>query len=136
MGKYRGFVGTVAPLPDPGLGLLRRENGGGGRLRRYYVPPTKEVTTTATPTYTMFPTYVPPQPGTPPDYNRLTSDQELEAKQYKEGGDGRAELLEKEAKIDEAINRAKGTDAPVAPEVPPTNLLPLLAGAVLIYLMK
>jgi hypothetical protein len=126
MGKYRGFVGQVAPLN--GLGVMRVDRD--GRYSEFTYTGNVRVPSAGTPPL------VPREILPVPEYNQLTTDQELEAKQYKEGGDGRAELLEKEAKIYEAINRAKGTDAPVSPEVPPTNLLPLLAGAVLIYLMK
>ena len=35
------------------------------------------------------------------------ADQEIEKRQYAEGGDGQAEILETEAKIDEALERVK-----------------------------
>ena len=70
-------------------------------------------------------------------------DQEIEKRQYAEGGDGRAELLEKQAKIDEAIKRATD-DRVTTPTVPAPEaatpempaLLPLAIGAALILLMR
>jgi hypothetical protein len=57
----------------------------------------------------------------PPIYTGTVSpgEQELEWKQYQPGGDGRAEIIEKTAKIDEAIERATGgAGAPPATPAP------------------
>lgn len=67
---------------------------------------------------------------------------ELESRQYAEGGDGQAPILETTAKIDEAIKRATGGsgEPPSAPAPAPgkemPNLLPLAIGAALIWIMR
>ena len=70
------------------------------------------------------------------------ADQEIEKKQYAEGGDGRAEILEKTAKIDEAIKRVTDgrVTTPKIPVAPPQAeipaLLPLAIGAALIFFLR
>jgi len=133
MKRYRGFEGEISTLgcadcPD-GLGALRTYRNGGREayfLRRRtepIKPPTE------------------PAPILQPSTAIVApADQELEKRQYSEGGDGRAELLEVQAKIDEAIKRATDgrvtTPTVAAPEVETPNWLPLAIGAGLIWIMK
>jgi len=71
------------------------------------------------------------------------ADQEIEKRQYAEGGDGRAELLETKAKIDEAIKRVTDgrvttptVSAPVSEKAEMPALVPLAIGAALIWILK
>ena len=161
MKKYRGFVGQVAPLEadhslgDLGFSRPRYVQNGGER-------PTWRTGTTYQPPPVIQVKPMPPTEATPIleptksvgyifdptqfDWEALTSwEQEIEARQYEEGGDGTATEIERTAKIDEAIERVKDTAetrttvtpkpaAPAAPEMP--ALLPLVIGAGLIWLMS
>lgn len=105
MAKYRGFVGQVAPLE--GLGALRRTLLNGERTGYYstnkitpYIAPTTEAAPILEPTKSVG--YV----FDPTTFDVAAWQQELEARQYAEGGDvPPATEIERTAKIDEAYKR-------------------------------
>lgn len=141
MKKYRGFVGQVPPLS--GMGITGRESID---YATRYAPSTNKI---SPPSYLQEPSPILQPPSGPyvpsPWINGAgpvlvsPAQQELEYRQYAEGGDGQADILEKTAKIDEAIQRATGGSGapPAAPGVTAgtPNLLPLALGAALIYFM-
>lgn len=167
MAKYRGFVGQVSPLGGLGITVPGRDAEGitlPGWFESYCVPGSsvrkivngystcpmiyRGVPATTTPyvapayvakPYKELPEATPVlEPAGPLDVS--PADQEIESRQYKEGGDGQAKILETTAKIDEAIKRVTdGNGIPPltpAPQAAKPNLLPLAIGAGLIWLMS
>lgn len=114
MAKYRGFVGQVTPLGCmgcgsqdcancAGMGALRTElNGERYAWRTPYTYTTNKI---SPPTVELEPS--PVLEPAPFSYPGLIdpAQQELEARQYAEGGDGTATAIESTAKIDEAWKR-------------------------------
>ncbi len=120
MAKYRGFVGQVATLGCmgcgaqdcagcPGLGALRTELN--GERYAWRTPYTYISNKISPPTVELEPAPVSePAPVLEPvrfDWGGVTppSEQEVEARQYAEGGDGTANEIERTAAIDEAWKR-------------------------------
>ncbi len=118
MAKYRGFVGQVATLGCmgcgaqdcagcPGLGALRTElNGERYAWRTPYTYTTNKI---SPPTVELEPAPIlEPEPFSYPGLID-PAQQEIEARQYAEGGDGTASVIETTAKIDEAFKRLMET---------------------------
>lgn len=123
MTKYRGFVGQVATLGCmgcgaqdcagcPGLGFIRTEINGGGGAYAWRTPTTYVTNKISAPTVELE-----PAPVLEPVKSAGLIDpaqQEIEARQYAEGGDGTATEIERTAKIDEAFKRLMETYASTA----------------------